>query len=138
MDTRRAYSTHDEAAIGPDRHRCRNYACGLWELVVERLLGLGRWWQCLVVLTVLGGTSKSGTLTIDNFAFKLPSTVSPGEKLMITNKDGVAHTVTLSKAHIDVSVPANGKAMLTAPSKAGSYAITCDYHSNMHGTMDVK
>lgn len=89
-------------------------------------------------MSMSGGVSKNGTMSIVNFKYKLPATVSPGEKLKVTNADGVAHTITLEKAKIDVKIAANGTATVTAPDKAGTYPITCDYHSNMHADMVVK
>jgi plastocyanin len=84
--------------------------------------------------------AKAGaaTITIKNFSYTVPSSVAPGAKIAVTNNDAVAHTVTLKSAKIDVMVAGNGRASVTAPTKAGTYAITCDYHSNMHANLVVK
>lgn len=68
-------------------------------------------------------------------------TVKPGQKVTVTNKDSVAHTLTDKKTHlfdtgnIDGS---GGTGTFTAPSKAGSYPFGCTYHPNMHGTLVVQ
>jgi plastocyanin len=36
-----------------------------------------------------------------------------------------------------VKVPAQGQATFTAPAKAGTYALTCDFHKQMTGTLVV-
>jgi len=80
----------------------------------------------------------AATITIKGFAYTVPASVTPGAKLSVTNNDGVAHTFTLKSAKVDVNVAANGKATVTAPTAPGSYAITCDFHPNMHGNLVVK
>ena len=80
--------------------------------------------------------SGSGALTISGFAFS-PATVKAGQEVTVTNADGVDHTVTIAGENVDVKVPANGSATFTAPSKAGSYALTCDFHPSMSGTLTV-
>lgn len=78
------------------------------------------------------------TITIKNFAYAVPASVAAGAKIMVINKDGEAHTVTLGgDAKVKVVVQGGSNAMLTAPAKAGTYAITCDFHGNMHGQLVV-
>ena len=76
------------------------------------------------------------TLTVSGFMFS-DLTVRAGEKVTVTNQDGVGHTVNVNGTAIDVSVPANGQATFTAPAKTGSYPLTCDIHPAMHGTLHV-
>ena len=81
------------------------------------------------------GTSTS-TIVIKNFNYTIPSSVKAGQEFTVHNEDGVAHTFTSGSA-FTVKVAAKGSASFTAPTKAGSYKITCDYHPNMHATMTV-
>jgi plastocyanin len=74
-------------------------------------------------------------LTISGNTFS-PASVTAGTEFTITNNDSVAHTVTDDAGSFDVSVPAGGTATLTIPT-AGSYAIHCNIHSSMHGTITV-
>lgn len=86
------------------------------------------------VTTKAGGTN----VTIKGFAFTVPASVAPGATLTVTNDDSVAHTFTVKSAHLDTKVNAGAKVTVTAPKSAGTYAVTCDFHPNMHGTLVVK
>jgi plastocyanin len=77
-------------------------------------------------------------ITIKNFGFTVTGHITPGEKVMIQNKDSEAHTVTADKGNaFNVNVPASSTATLTAPAKAGTYKFHCNFHSNMHGSLTV-
>jgi plastocyanin len=79
------------------------------------------------------------TLTISGNNFGAPLTVSPGATITIVNKDGVEHSVTSDpKGAFGTDVEGGDQKTFTAPTKAGEYAIICDYHSSMHGTLIVK
>jgi plastocyanin len=68
-------------------------------------------------------------------------TVKPGEKVTVTNKDSVAHTLTDKKTHkFDTgNIDGNGgTATFTSPTTPGSYPFGCTYHPNMHGTLIVQ
>jgi plastocyanin len=84
--------------------------------------------------TKAGGT----TITIKSFAYTVPASVAPGATLTVTNDDSVAHTFTVKSAKIDKTVNGGAKVTITAPKSAGTYAITCDFHPNMHGNLVVK
>ncbi|WAH98952.1 cupredoxin domain-containing protein [Arthrobacter sp. MMS18-M83] len=86
------------------------------------------------------GTSQSPTITIKNFGYQGPVSVSPGAKVMVKNEDAQAHTVTSDDGKaFDAAVDGGGgTAHFTAPSAPGSYPYHCAYHSNMHGTLVVK
>ena len=78
-------------------------------------------------------------ITIANFAYQGPVSVSPGSTVTVKNEDSRAHTVTSDQAGLfDAVVPGGGNVVFTAPTTAGSYAYHCTYHSNMHGTLIVK
>jgi plastocyanin len=85
------------------------------------------------------GTSATVVITITNFAYQGPVSVSPGSTVTVKNEDSQAHTVTSDQAGLfDAVVPGGGNVVFTAPTTAGSYAYHCTYHSNMHGTLIVK
>jgi len=85
------------------------------------------------------GTPATVVITITNFAYQGPDSVSPGSTVMVKNQDSQAHTVTSDQAGLfDAVVPGGGNVVFTAPTTAGSYAYQCTYHSNMHGTLVVK
>lgn len=79
--------------------------------------------------------TDSAGLTISGNTFSAAS-VTAGTEFTITNNDDVDHTVTDDAGSFDKQVPAGGTATLTIPD-AGSYAIHCNIHSSMHGTIDV-
>lgn len=88
------------------------------------------------------GSSTAGvvTVTIAGFAYSPePLTVKPGEKVSVTNKDGVSHTLTSATAgqfesgNIDQGMTVS----FTAPTKPGTYNYICKYHARMHGTLVV-
>ena len=79
-------------------------------------------------------------ITIQDFAYDGPTSVKPGETIMVTNDDSSTHSVTSDQAGMfDVDVDASGgTAHFTAPSKPGSYPYHCKFHGNMQGTLVVK
>lgn len=84
-------------------------------------------------------TSQPAAITIKNFAFQGPASVSPGAKITVTNKDSTSHTVTSdTNGQFDVNVPGGGTATFTAPTKAGHYPYHCNIHPSMHGTLTVQ
>ena len=84
--------------------------------------------------------SGSASITIQNFAFSPSSiTVSPGEKVTVTNKDSVAHTVTANDKKFDTGDIDPGKTVtFTAPTAPGSYPYICTIHQYMTGMLVVK
>ena len=76
------------------------------------------------------------TMDISNFTFST-ITVKPGATVTVTNADGATHTVNVNGTQIDVTVPGGGQATFTAPTKPGSYPLTCDFHRSMHGVLTV-
>ena len=79
-------------------------------------------------------------ISIKSFMYMGAMTAKPGEMVMVTNNDGETHTLTSDQSGLfAVTVQAGGgTATFTAPTKPGSYAYHCDFHSNMHGTLVVK
>jgi plastocyanin len=93
---------------------------------------------------VAGSSSAAGTsataavITIKNFGFTTPSSVSPGATITVRNDDSEDHTVTAdSGGAFDDKAPP-GTSTFTAPSKPGSYPFHCTIHPFMKGTLVVK
>jgi plastocyanin len=78
-------------------------------------------------------------ITIKNFGFTTPASVSPGATVTVRNEDSTDHTVTVdSGGAFDDPAPASGTSTFTAPASPGSYAFHCTIHPFMHGTLVVK
>ena len=86
--------------------------------------------------TAPADAATGATLTIRDFAYAVPASVHPGAAVTVVNKDGEAHTVTVAGGS-KVVVQGGMTAMLRAPSKPGTYKISCDFHGNMHGDLLV-
>jgi plastocyanin len=88
-----------------------------------------------------GGSSPStskASIMIKDFKFTGTTDVAAGTKITIMNMDTQAHTVTADSGNaFDVKIDPGATVTLTAPSKPGTYAYHCRYHSNMHGTLKV-
>jgi plastocyanin len=84
--------------------------------------------------------APAAAISIRDFAYGEPITVSPGAVVTVTNTDTAEHTVTADQgAAFDVEVKENGgTATFTAPSQPGTYAFHCTYHPNMHGMLTVQ
>jgi plastocyanin len=84
--------------------------------------------------------AAASAITIKDFAYGDPISVSPGATVTVTNMDTAEHTVTADQGSaFDVEVKGSGgTATFTAPSQPGTYTFHCTYHPNMHGTLTVK
>jgi plastocyanin len=78
-------------------------------------------------------------IKIHNFAFA-PTTLAVGPgRVVVTNADGVAHTVTADDGHsFDTGSIDAGSARAITVAKPGRYAYHCEIHPNMHGTLVVR
>jgi len=76
-------------------------------------------------------------ITIKNFSFSGTLSVSPGEKITVTNQDSTAHTLTDGSVFNTGSIAPGGTATFTAPSAAGSYNFMCTIHPSMTATLKV-
>jgi plastocyanin len=88
-----------------------------------------------------GGAGGQPEIDIEGFQYTVPASVPPGAMIKVVNKDSVSHTVTSGSTtdRFDSGeVGGNGSGSITAPGSAGSYAIICTFHPNMHGTLIVK
>ena len=89
-----------------------------------------------------GGSTAAASavvIHISKFMYQTPASVSPGATVTVMNMDGEAHTVTAdSGSAFDVKAAPGASTTFTAPTKPGTYAFHCTYHSNMHGMLVVK
>ncbi|MEP6666616.1 MAG: cupredoxin domain-containing protein [Nocardioidaceae bacterium] len=85
-----------------------------------------------------GDAAQEAVITIKNYAFAGPDSVSGGATITVKNEDSVAHTVTGDDdGTFDVNVPPGVTATFMAPDKPGSYPFHCSYHSDMTATLTV-
>jgi plastocyanin len=79
-------------------------------------------------------------IVITDFAYAVPPSVKPGERVTLINKAEQAHSVTADQANLfDVRVSGSGGvSTLVAPAQPGSYPFHCKYHANMAGTLTVQ
>ena len=84
------------------------------------------------------GSSSGPTITISDFLYSTPDSVSPGATVTVNNKDSAAHTVTADSGNAFDDTANNGTSTFTAPTKPGSYPFHCNFHPEMHGTLVVK
>lgn len=84
-------------------------------------------------------SSSAVVIHISTFMYETPASVSPGATVTVMNMDGEAHTVTADSGSVfDVKADPGTSVTFTAPTKPGTYAFHCTYHSNMHGMLVVK
>jgi plastocyanin len=84
------------------------------------------------------GSSSGSTITISDFSFTTPDSVSPGAEVTVDNEDSAAHTVTADEGNAFDDAADAGVSTFTAPTKPGSYPFHCNFHPGMHGTLVVK
>jgi plastocyanin len=81
---------------------------------------------------------EATTITIRNFSFGLPDSVSPGATLTVVNEDSVEHSVTADGADLfDVDVDGGETVTVTVPDEPGTYSFHCTYHPEMTGVLTV-
>jgi plastocyanin len=90
------------------------------------------------------GSGPVVKILIKDFKF-IPANpqVKPGEQMMVTNEDSVAHTITAGPSAQDNNLfttrllSQNQSQVIRAPSKAGMYPFYCTVHHFMTGTLIV-
>jgi plastocyanin len=86
--------------------------------------------------TVLKG--KTVALKISNYAYQPPKlSVKAGTKIVVTNKDATAHTVTGRTGGFDSGTVNPGKSKSFTITKPGTYTFYCQFHAFMTGTVTV-
>ncbi len=83
------------------------------------------------------GPSAAPTVTISSFEFVVPPSVRPGEQVTVVNQDREAHTVTLDRGAVRLTVLPGDTAVFTAPAGVGPHALTCDLHAGMDAVLVV-
>lgn len=85
------------------------------------------------------GAAATIPVTIDNYAF-MPKTliVHPGDTVVWTNKDDVAHTVTALGGAFDSGAIDPGKTYRFVFAKPGTYPYRCAVHPEMRATIMVE
>lgn len=79
-------------------------------------------------------------ITISDFNYDTPQSVSPGQEITVRNEDDAPHTVTATNDDglFDVEIPPSGEATFTAPEEAGNYPYFCEYHPSMTAELTVE
>ena len=90
----------------------------------------------LLAITPAFATGNA-TVTITNFSYSTPATVSPGATITVINKDPETHTVTADAGGFSDTAGAGSTTSFTAPTTPGRYAFHCNFHGNMHGVLVV-
>ena len=85
-----------------------------------------------------GSGSDSAAITIEDFAFSGPSSVSAGTTVTATNQDGVTHTWTSDDDVWDSGGLANGESFEFTFEEPGEYPFFCEIHPTMEGTITVE
>ena len=82
-----------------------------------------------------GPGARTGTITIQNFAFGAPLTVRPGATIKVSNMDRVAHDVASDdEGKFRTPLLNQGEsATFTAPTQPGTYKFSCTVHAQMQG-----
>lgn len=84
-------------------------------------------------------TANKAVITIEDFQYDIPASVSPGETITVVNKDTAPHTVTSKEEGAFDAILQGGETItFTAPEEPGEYPFFCVYHPNMTGTLVVK
>ena len=85
-----------------------------------------------------GGAPSAVVITIQNFDFGQPRTVSVGADVLVSNADAEAHTMTARNGAFDTgSVDEGTSVTFKAPSVPGTYEFYCDIHPSMTGQLVV-
>jgi len=85
-----------------------------------------------------GGTPTAVAITIENFDFGQPRTVSTGADVQVSNAEAEAHTMTARNGAFDTgSVDEGTSVTFKAPSVPGTYEFYCDIHPSMTGQLVV-
>jgi len=83
-------------------------------------------------------SGKDVTLKIANYSYHPPAlTVKAGTKIIVTNSDQTAHTVTAKSGAFDSGTVNPGKSASFTVSKPGVYHYYCQFHAFMTGTITV-
>ena len=82
-------------------------------------------------------TAQGATITIRDFDYAVPASVTAGAQVEVVNDDGEAHTLTIPGGPSIVVPPRGASMTFDAPAEAGTYDILCDFHGNMTAQLVV-
>ncbi len=91
----------------------------------------------------VGGDAGSGSeataeIVIEGFTYDGATTVAAGSAVTVTNRDGVAHTLSFRSGEADTgTIDGGASATLQAPTAPGTYAYFCRIHPAMAGEIEV-
>lgn len=85
------------------------------------------------------GTPASDAAEMNDFDFRVPEPLEPGQELVIVNTGDLPHTFTIEAQDIDTGiVAAGGEAAVTLPGEPGTYQVVCTLHRiQMRTTIEV-
>jgi plastocyanin len=85
-----------------------------------------------------GNPAAPNTITIKNFMFGAPITVTAGSTVTVMNTDTTTHTVAADDKSFDTGeIHAGATATFVAPMAAGTYTFHCNIHNYMMGSLTV-
>ena len=91
--------------------------------------------------TTTGPATPAGppvaTITIADFAFGAPITVSVGDTVEVVNADRATHTWTAKEGAFNVTLAGDANTTFTFD-EAGEYAFFCSIHPSMTGSVTVE
>ncbi len=83
-------------------------------------------------------TSSTGAITIEGFDFSGTAAAAPGSEIVVTNRDGAAHTLTASDGAFDTgSLGQDATASIVMPTTPGTYEYICSIHPSMSAAITV-
>lgn len=88
--------------------------------------------------TNVAAPAEAPVITITNFTYTGSLTVEAGATVTVRNADTAPHTLTaVDGSFTTPTINAGQSATFTAPKRVGSFAIKCNIHSSMSGTLTV-
>ncbi len=85
-----------------------------------------------------GEAERSAKVEIVDFTYDPdPVTVQVGGKVIWLNQDAEPHTATAEDGSFDTGTLEEGKLKSENFKEVGTYAYVCDFHPDMHGTVEV-
>lgn len=82
-------------------------------------------------------TAAGPTIAISGFEYAMPASVRPGEQVTVVNQDREAHTVTIDRGAVRLSVLPGATAVFAAPTEVGAHTVVCDFHGGMDAVLTV-
>ncbi len=84
------------------------------------------------------GAGAEAAITIEDFAYDGATSVAAGSTVTVTNRDGVAHTLSLRSGQADTgTIDGGATSTLSVPTAPGTYAYFCRIHPAMAGEIEV-